>query len=458
MLKKIYGSFRDYQNQVYDFDNIIIRQIIKEKKKDYLNILNSEFYFENKNNIIETSIAEENITQLFPNYKNDLFLIHKKLEFISYPVEWPFFLYKKCSLFHLDLHIEALKYNYNIIDSSPYNIQFVKGLKPVFIDFGSIVYYEENQPWLGYKQFCEQFLGPLLIEDYAKINFQEILNYNLEGVDISTTSRILPIKSYFNLNILLNIHLHSYFINKVDSKSKNKSKKKLLNKNNFIHLLESIKNLITSLNPNINSYWKNYEIKDSYNVISEGEKKTILINFIKQNKIQKLIDLGCNEGIFSEIALNNGCEYVLGVDSDYASLQKSCLRAETKSLNFLPLFIDLTEPTPNLGFNNLERDSFLSRSKIFDGLIAFALIHHLFLSKNIPLDKIVDLFLSLSPKGVIEFVPSGDPQFKELIKNKSLKNYDYSEKGFEFFLKKKTKIIKKIKLKNSLRTLYIYEK
>ena len=102
MLKKINGSFRDYQNQVYDFDNIIIRRIIEEKKKDYLDILNSRFYFENKNNIIETSIAEENITQLFPNYKNDLFLIHKKLEFISYPVEWPFFLYKKCSLFHLD--------------------------------------------------------------------------------------------------------------------------------------------------------------------------------------------------------------------------------------------------------------------------------------------------------------------------------------------------------------------
>lgn len=458
MLKKINGSFRDYKNQVYDFKNIIIRRVIEEKKKDSLNVLNSEFYFENKNNIIETSRADESITQLFPTYKNDLFLLHKKLEFISYPVEWPFFLYKKSSIFHLDLHIEALKHNYNIIDSSPYNIQFTKGLKPVFIDFGSIVSYEENQPWFGYKQFCEQFLGPLLIEGYSKINFQEILNYNLEGIDISTTSRILPIKSYFNLKILLNIHLHSLFINKIDSKSKNKSKKKLLKKNNFIHLLESIKSLITNLNPNINSYWKNYETKDSYDVISEDEKKITLINFIRQNKIQKLIDLGCNEGIFSEIALNNGCEYVLGIDSDYASLQKSCVRAETKSLNFLPLFIDLTEPTPNLGFNNLERDSFLSRSKIFDGLIAFALIHHLFLSKNIPLEKIVDLFLSLSPKGIIEFVPSDDPQFKELIKNKSIKNHDYSEISFEFFLKKKTQNIKKIKLKNSLRTLYIYEK
>ena len=458
MLKKINGSFRDYQNQVYDFDNIIIRRIIEEKKKDYLDILNSRFYFENKNNIIETSIAKENITQLFPNYKNDLFLIHKKLEFISYPVEWPFFLYKKCSLFHLDLHIEALKQNYNIIDSSPYNVQFVNGLKPVFIDFGSIVSYEENQPWLGYKQFCEQFLGPLLIEHYSKINFQEILKFNLEGIDISTTSRILPIRSYFNLKILLNIHLHSILIKKIDSKSKKKSKKQLLKKSNFIHLLESIKKLITNLDPNIDSYWKNYESKDSYNAISEDEKKTILISFIKQNKIQKLIDLGCNEGIFSEIALNNGCEYVLGLDSDYASLQKSCLRAETKSLNFLPLYMDLTEPTPSLGFNNLERDSFLSRSKIFDGLIAFALIHHLFLSKNIPLEKIVNFFMSLSPKGIIEFVPPEDPQFVELIKNKSIKNHDYNEKTFEFFLNKKTKNIKKIKLKNSFRTLYIYEK
>ena len=69
--------------------------------------------------------------------------------------------------------------------------------------------------WLGYKQFCEQFLGPLLIEHYSKINFQEILKFNLEGIDISTTSRILPIRSYFNLKILLNIHLHSILIKKL---------------------------------------------------------------------------------------------------------------------------------------------------------------------------------------------------------------------------------------------------
>ena len=66
--------------------------------------------------------------------------------------------------------------------------------------------------------------------------------------------------------------------------------------------------------------------------------------------------------------------------------------------------------------------------------------------------------MSLSPKGIIEFVPPEDPQFIELIKNKSIKNHDYNEKSFEFFLNKETKNIKKIKLKNSLRTLYIYEK
>ena len=108
--------------------------------------------------------------------------------------------------------------------------------------------------------------------------------------------------------------------------------------------------------------------------------------------------------------------------------------------------MDLTEPTPNIGFQNLERESFLKRSEIFDGLIAFALIHHLCLSKNIPLKKVILFILSLANSGIIEFVPIEDPQCNNLMFNKKVKHEDYNLENFELILKNNTKTFKKLEL------------
>ena len=183
-----------------------------------------------------------------------------------------------------------------------------------------------------------------------------------------------------------------------------------------------------------------------------------MIEYINNLKIENIIDLGCNNGKFTEIALKNGVNFSVGTDNDFGSLEKSCLLAEQKNLNFLPLYMDLTEPTSNIGFENLERDSFFKRSEIFDGLIAFALLHHICLSKNIPLKKAILFILSLAKSGIIEFVPLEDPQCIDLIFNKKVKHEDYNQKNFELILKNNTKSFKKFSLPNSYRTLYVYEK
>src|SRR3546814_6517392 len=43
-----------------------------------------------------------------------------------------------------------------------YNIQF-DGPRPVFIDVLSFRRYREGEFWTGHRQFCEQFLNPLLM-------------------------------------------------------------------------------------------------------------------------------------------------------------------------------------------------------------------------------------------------------------------------------------------------------
>lgn len=452
------GSFRDPSNQIYILKDKIIRRIIAKDKKRYLDFFNSHFYKQIHERIIKTKIDENISNEYFFQNSNDLFFIHKKIDFISYPFEWPFYLYKKAAIFHLDILIDCLNNNYILSDSSPYNIQFTKGLVPKFIDFGSFIPYKLNHPWMGYKQFCEQFLSPLLIENYSNINFQKILGNKLEGIDLPIASKILPIKTYLNYKIFVNIHLHSYLINKIDSKSKKKNKDIIIKKENIISLLKSLKDLIHGLKSFKNSYWKSYETEDSYSNEGQSAKEKILTKYTNNFKIKNIIDLGCNNGKFSEIALKNGANFAVGTDNDFGSLEKACLLAEKKNLNFLPLYMDLTEPTSNIGFDNLERDSFFKRSNIFDGLIAFALLHHICLSKNVPLKKAILYILSLAKSGIIEFVPIEDPQCANLLFNKEVKHEDYNHKNFELILKNNTKTFKKFSLPNSHRTLYVYEK
>ena len=66
-------------------------------------------------------------------------------------------------------------------DATPYNVQFV-GTKPVFIDVGSFERLRGGEPWPGYRQFCELFLNPLLIQAVRDVPFQPFLRGSVHGI------------------------------------------------------------------------------------------------------------------------------------------------------------------------------------------------------------------------------------------------------------------------------------
>ena len=89
-------------------------------------------------------------------------LEHPRVPFISYPYEWSASLLRKAALHHLDTQLEALERGFTLSDATAYNVQFV-GPKPVFIDHLSFRPYRDGEIWAGHRQFCMQFLNPLII-------------------------------------------------------------------------------------------------------------------------------------------------------------------------------------------------------------------------------------------------------------------------------------------------------
>jgi ribosomal protein L11 methylase PrmA len=246
---------------------------------------------------------------------------------------------------------------------------------------------------------------------------------------------------------------------------KNYSEKNLINlkqrkfsKISYLYILKNFKNFIEKINlDKKKTTWSDYSLNNTYSSDQFNQKKNIIIEFVKKNSPKFLLDIGCNDGVYSEFACKNGADYVVGVDSDYLSINKAFQRSKNNKLNFLPLLIDFANPTPSLGWRQIERSSFIDRSN-FDSIIALAVIHHLVIGKNLPLNEVIDVFMQISKNGIIEFVPKEDETVKYMLALREDIFFDYNIENFEKILATKAIIVNQHKLLNSNRVIFEYIK
>ncbi|HMU02444.1 MAG TPA: hypothetical protein PJ990_02430, partial [Saprospiraceae bacterium] len=194
------SSFRDPASFVYIEENKIFRKIRSEYKNEMEHLMQSGLYDEliDKKYLIKHTLLKEELN-------NDLVIQPEEIEFISYPYEWSFEQIKDAALLTLKIQNIAINYNMSLKDASIYNVQFKDG-KPIFIDTTSFEFYNEK-PWKAYYQFCKHFLYPLWVLKYNSPALQGLYLAWLDGLDPQLTKNILPFKSYFNLAVLLHLHL-----------------------------------------------------------------------------------------------------------------------------------------------------------------------------------------------------------------------------------------------------------
>ena len=455
------GSFRDPAGQVFYHSNKVYR-IVNQTGKKRIDFLNSKDLINksSKNNfLIESRLLNgQEIKDL--GFKNEEIIFeHKKIPYVSYPYEWSFSQLKAAALHHLDFNLFLLDQGATLIDASAYNIQFI-GSKPIFIDLLSIKEYIEGEYWYGHKQFCENFLNPLILTSKKGVQFNNWFKGNLEGIPTSDLNNLLNFLDKFSYNIFV----HVYLLNKFENKYKDQNKEVKINlkrkfpKNNFISMLKQLRSFIKNLKPKkIKTVWENYSVANTYEKSEENEKVKIVKKFINENKFNKIIDLGCNDGFYSKIAVNENTNFVVGFDYDPISIDRAFNDLKKNQTNFLPLIFDATNPSSNIGWNESERKSFNKRVD-FDALLALAFEHHLVIAKNIPLLDAINWLISLAPKGLIEFVPKNDETIQKMIKFKGDIFPDYNENNFKNCIEKKAKILSINQITSSGRKIYQYEK
>jgi ribosomal protein L11 methylase PrmA len=410
------ASFRDPAGHVHVQNGRILRSVLPPGVAQYRAARESGFLeaATRDGRLIEGREIEPSV--LRDDEPDAVYVIeHPRLDFISYPYEWSFSGLQAAALLTLDLHLDALQHELTLSDASAYNVQFI-GPKPIFIDYLSMIPYQVGQVWLGYRQFCEQFLNPLLLTAKTGVPFQPLYRGTLEGLRSADLAALLPLRSKLDPRIALHVVLQGRMQRTMTAKRTSMAKGIRLSKVALANNLRSVRGWVAKLQPPNSQLtpWENYEQTAHYTPDERATKARFVADVVGGVAPKLLWDLGCNSGEYSELALRSGARAVIGFEPDPGALNAAYLRAASKQLNFLPLAVDLTNPSPALGWRQQERLGFAERRNA-DVVLCLALLHHLVLGRNLPLSQVLEWLTSLAPRGVVEFVPKEDPMAQMLL-------------------------------------------
>lgn len=458
------SSFRDRNGFVFYQGNKAYRAIFESYKQQYDFLLSSGLYsFLVEQNLLiphkdvpaddwNTAISKR---EEEPVYK---LLQPEKIPFISYPYEWCFQQLKDAALLTLKIQLKALEYNMSLKDASAFNVQFLNG-RPVFIDTLSFDLYKEGEPWIAYRQFCCHFLAPLAIMSHATSDLRRLSEIFIDGVPLSVASSLLPFKTRIQPFYLLHIHYHARLEKKYSGDISASGKvKRLLSKAKLIAIINHLVSGIQSMKlPPSKTEWANYYREFSYSNSAIEHKRKIVEEWVSAIRPEMAWDLGCNTGLFSE-TVQPFSGQVISFDNDHLAIEKLYALVKEKGYqNILPLVLDLTNPTPSIGWANRERKSFGERGGA-DLILALALIHHLCIGNNLPLVNVAEFFSKLTEWLIIEFVPKEDKQAQRLLVTREDIFTDYNVQNFEQAFGKFFTLEKKEQVVETERTMYLMKR
>lgn len=439
---------------------VLYRQVNQVYRDNYNHLMNSGLYdrLAKEGFLIEHIEVEKSISINEKAYK---VILPEQISFVSYPYEWCFNELRDAAILTLDVQQIALDYGMTLKDASAYNIQFNDG-RPLLIDTLSFERYIEGRPWVAYRQFCEHFLAPLALMAQKDVRLSKLLIAHIDGIPLDLASRLLPRSSWFKPGLAIHLHIHArtqkaYSVS-VSSKNDKKATARPVSKLGLLGIVQGLRKTVKKLHCRLEgTEWGDYYDTNSYSDIAFEEKKRIVQKYIAMIKPAMVWDLGANNGVFSRLASNAGIP-TISFDMDPAAVDCNYrMIREKNEKNLLPLLLDLTNPSPGLGWGGRERDSLVQRMQS-DCIMALALIHHLAISNNVPLEKIASFFARLCTFLIIEFVPKEDIQVQRLLNSREDIFTEYDQMHFESAFSCFFKISDMENIKDSKRVLYLMQK
>ncbi|MBW3612362.1 MAG: SAM-dependent methyltransferase [Chloroflexi bacterium] len=382
----------------------------------------------------------------------------RRIGFISYPYEWSFGQLKEAALLTLDLQSRALDVGMRLKDASAYNIQFESG-RSILIDSLSFEVAEATEPWPAYRQFCEHFLAPLTLMAYRDVRCGLMLRDFIDGIPLDLAASLLPGRTRLNFGLLSHLHAHAGAQRRAANQQPTPGgdapkRERRVSATGQRALLDSLRRTVAGLKWEPSGHWAGYATTTSYSDAATESKGEIVREMLAAAGGSSAWDLGANTGVYSAMAADAGYR-VVAWDQDAGSVEAHWRRVRGDgNPAILPLVLDLSNPSPGIGWGLVERASFLERGTP-DLVMALALVHHLAIGNNVPLTAVSRLFARMAPHAIVEFVPKEDPMTRRLLATRRDIFEHYTLDGFRVAFGQDWETVREEPVTDSPRTLFL---
>ena len=350
-------------------------------------------------------------------------LEHERIPFASYPHEWPPEMLHAAAALTLLMAEGLISEGLGLKDATPHNVLF-RGTNPVFVDVLSVEPRASGDPiWLASAQFMRTFVLPLVMRRELGIPLSQVFLSRRDGIEAEHVRRALPwYKRWLPpfLGLVTVPRLLSGFAKGAaygPARQMDDEMARFILASYFRRLRKLLKQLEPSASV---SQWSAYASScPSYSQPQRQTKHAFVYDALHTMSAGSVLDVGANDGEYSLLAASLGAS-VVAIDSDPAVCGRLFVEARAQGANVLPLVVDFARPSPAVGWRCAEQEAFLDRAeKAFDAVLMLAVLHHLLVTEQVPLDQILTVASQLTRRWLlIEYVEPGDAMFRKLARGR----------------------------------------
>jgi hypothetical protein len=456
--RPIGASFRDPHGFVFTIDGVVHRQVAERHREHFDLLLSSGLYdrLVGDGLLIPHTDASLDLAMGPDAYR---IIRPEQISFVSYPYEWGFEQLRDAARLTLTIQSIAMDHGMSLRDATSFNVTFHRG-RPVFIDTTSFERLVPDRPWVAYRQFCEQFLAPLTLASATDARLNRLSVAYPDGIPLDMAARLLPRKVRRRPSVLTHIVMHgrSQVRHAADAAADGAGGGggRRFSSNAFRGLVDNLTKAVDRLRPPTDAEaWTGYYDEAShYDAEAFAAKERLVDAALDRIGPSTVWDLGANTGLFARHATQRGID-TIAFDFDPSVVDAAYTAARAADdRHLLPLVMDLANPSPAIGWANEERDS-LSQRGPADLVVALALMHHIVIGRNVPMDRFVAQLGAWGRSALVEWIPKSDEKVQTLLRAREDVFDRYDEDAFRRTLEDRFQIVSRDPISGTDRVLYL---
>ena len=335
----------------------------------------------------------------------------RRLPFVTHPYEWCDSQLFDAAELTLRLQREAVSAGFDLKDASAWNVIF-QGMRPVFCDLMSFEPLRDRRWWAA-GQFNRHFVLPLLLsKERGFLAHESFLTWR-DGMPEATARRMMGLRRFFGRHWPLMAGApaaaappaksHAVASTVEDPAALQRFRESLHGGIDWMLRGVSLRTVSER------TVWGDYvHERVHYEPSALDLKRATVLRWLVAAAPERVLDLGCNSGEFSRMAVSAGAD-VIAADGDHGALE---MLWRQPSDRIHPVLCRLDDLSGGRGWGGAEHSGLVQRLQgQNDVVMMLALIHHLSIASAVPLRAVAEFAARCSRRWlIVELVDSADPQ------------------------------------------------